>query len=716
MNSNINNKNKIQKNSKINHTSSKPVKKMILWTRVKNSKSTSPHIKQDTNPNLGGKKIIKQNHSGQRVKNNSKEKSTLSPLLKPKEVTNYIKNRNYLNNSKISTSKILTSQVTSFQSNSNEENKSSSKFGDSNSKKSDKKPRFFNNIKFRKYINMNYSLNNNNSNNNNSNNNVNINSSEYHINNTYKYFQASNGINLRKKNKNKINCVTDNTHIFLNPSKKSVNKKKSSKEKEQKKTTISKKSLYIFPSQMTNPQSQRSKKLLSSSLHQLTSDNLNEKNNIWNKIQKNSFSDRFNENDFEKMKILEKENSKLKNENNELIKINKDLKILVNKLENEILEIKSVIKDNLNLFLQPEKDMIKKSYNDFIEQIEKEKINISKILNYQQKQNINREKASKTKEDNFNYKNTNIDENNLIKDRRNDFRNFKKNFLELFNQVNTSNIILNGNPTGNDPLKNILNSFCCYMDNIMNKLEDNYIKLNKKEKNLEKNETRFDKYINNFSEVCIINLYYQFVIMQLFNVSFFERQHCYYCFSILDYILSSPFMIIKNNDYIKENIEKINNLIEVYKKVNEEYVNKFTEQTFFYLNNYIKLFNIIINNKIYINNNIKIDLDTFNKNTEILFDKDDKKQKVYFDMINNLLETIQKCKIECDKEKLFEKKIKAKNKINLIKLSGDNYDKISNVSNASSKIIDNYSEKPSFYGFLKSEECPPDMSFDDEEL
>ena len=467
---------------------------------------------------------------------------------------------------------------------------------------------------------------------------------------------------------------------------------------------------------MTNPQSQRSKKLLSSSLHQLTSDNLNEKNNIWNKIQKNSFSDRFNENDFEKMKILEKENSKLKNENNELIKINKDLKILVNKLENEILEIKSVIKDNLNLFLQPEKDMIKKSYNDFIEQIEKEKINISKILNYQQKQNINREKASKTKEDNFNYKNTNIDENNLIKDRRNDFRNFKKNFLELFNQVNTSNIILNGNPTGNDPLKNILNSFCCYMDNIMNKLEDNYIKLNKKEKNLEKNETRFDKYINNFSEVCIINLYYQFVIMQLFNVSFFERQHCYYCFSILDYILSSPFMIIKNNDYIKENIEKINNLIEVYKKVNEEYVNKFTEQTFFYLDNYIKLFNIIINNRIYLNNNIKLDTDIFIKNTNILFNKDEHKQKVYLDMINDLLEKIKKNNFDLNTERLFEKKIAAKNKVNMIKLNGDNCDLISSLSNTSSKIIDNYSEKPSFYGYLKSEECPPDMSFEDEDM
>ena len=77
---------------------------------------------------------------------------------------------------------------------------------------------------------------------------------------------------------------------------------------------------------------------------------------------------------------MEKENKNLKKENAELNKKNKELKILVNKLENEILEIKSVIKDNLNLFLQPEKDFMNKSYKDIFEQIEKEKLNISKII------------------------------------------------------------------------------------------------------------------------------------------------------------------------------------------------------------------------------------------------------------------------------------------------------------------------------------------------
>ena len=121
--------------------------------------------------------------------------------------------------------------------------------------------------------------------------------------------------------------------------------------------------------------------------------------------------------------------------------------------------------------------------------------------------------------------------------------------------MNTSNTTLNGYPSGSDSLKNILNSFCFYMDNIMNKLEENYINISKNDKNREMNENKYDKYINNLSEVYLINIYYQFVIMQLFLVSFFERQHSYYCFSILDYILSSPFKL--RTMIILKNIQKI---------------------------------------------------------------------------------------------------------------------------------------------------------------
>ena len=198
---------------------------------------------------------------------------------------------------------------------------------------------------------------------------------------------------------------------------------KISKDKLPKKGTISKKALNISPSPKNNNQSSHfSKKLLSGSLNQLTSDNINEKNNNWNQVQKISFSDRIFEGDNEKIKNLEKENEKLKKENDELNRKNKELIILVNKLENEILEIKSVIKDNLNMFLQPEKDMINKSYNELSGQIEKEKENISKILNQlQQKENSNIETESKSREDNLNI---NINNKNLLNEGRNNFRIF----------------------------------------------------------------------------------------------------------------------------------------------------------------------------------------------------------------------------------------------------------------------------------------------------
>ena len=105
-NTNNNNILKIKSNSKINSTSSKPIKKMVLWIHKQNSKSSSPHSKQVINSNLQIKKLIKSNDSGKKLKDNSKEKNTSSPSIKTKDITNLTKNRNYLDNSKINTNKI----------------------------------------------------------------------------------------------------------------------------------------------------------------------------------------------------------------------------------------------------------------------------------------------------------------------------------------------------------------------------------------------------------------------------------------------------------------------------------------------------------------------------------------------------------------------------------------------------------------------------------
>ena len=712
---------------------------MVLWTRINNSKSTSPHLKEKSNGQK--KKIPKTSKCTKKEKEYlnpiQNEKKVLSPTIISKDNLNPNNKRNYLNYTRITASKV-NAQGTSFQSNSNEEDKSSSKNNDSNKKK-DKEYHYINNIKYKKKININYSPNGNSANN--------INSSEFHINNTYKYFQSTNEMNLKKKD-NKTNCITDN-NIFLNASKKSISKNKKSLNKEQKKYNNSKKK--ISPNHIQQISSNSNSNKLNNSIN--IKNNLNSLNNNTNisytifnqckrnvnsipssqKLKKNTYNEILNDsnsdkkrkieinsnsiynksNSLEKIKNLELENKKLKKENNILIQKNKELKILVSKLENEILEIKSVIKENLNQFIEPQNDLINKTYKQIMEQINKQKENLTKILNYK-KTNISTDDIEKTKDESLN------NQKSILNDERNNFRTFKKNFFEFFNHVNVSNISINGYSGGNDPLKNTLSSFCSFMDNILNKLEDKFINIDKKQtKNKDNNENNYinSNYINNFSEICLINLYYEYIIMQLFIVSFFERQHCYYCYSIIDYILISPFAIIKNNNYIKEFTKKINNIIIVYQKINEEYINRFTEQNIFYLDNYIKLFNIVINNKIGLVNNVKIDNEVFEKNTNILFNNNKNMQNWYLDMINNLLEKIKKNGGNQSLEKFFEQnKNKTKNKINMIKINGENIERISNVSNCSSKIIDNYSEKPSFYGFLKNDDIPPDMSFGDDDI
>ena len=127
----------------------------------------------------------------------------------------------------------------------------------------------------------------------------------------------------------------------------------------------------------------------------------------------------------EKIKYLEEENKKLKNENHSLFQTNKELKILVNKLENEIVELKSVIKDNLNQFLQPQNDLVNKSYKQIMEQIEKQKANLTKILNNQKSNTSIEETDSKSKNE---YKNP---QKSNIYNARNSYKLFKKTSLNF---------------------------------------------------------------------------------------------------------------------------------------------------------------------------------------------------------------------------------------------------------------------------------------------
>ena len=119
------------------------------------------------------------------------------------------------------------------------------------------------------------------------------------------------------------------------------------------------------------------------------------------------------------------------------------------------MEIKSVIKENLNQFLQPQNDLVNKNYKQIMEQIEKQKETLIKILNYK-KSSVTIEQIEKTKDESIN------NQKNILKDQRNNYRLFKKNFFEFLNHVNISNSNVNGYSGDNDPLKNTLNSFCFF--------------------------------------------------------------------------------------------------------------------------------------------------------------------------------------------------------------------------------------------------------------
>ena len=314
-------------NSNINNTSSKPIKKMVLWTRINNSKSASPHLKENANTqhknNIKVKDCKKVKESINLFHN---EKKILSPTVKTKDASNFSNNRNYLNYTRLTTNKILNSQgggSGSFQSNSNEEDKNNSKINESSNKKKEKDTQFINNIKYKKNININYCQNDINTNN--------INSSEFHINKTYKYFQSTNEGTLKKK-ENKSNCITDN-NVLINQSKNIITKKKISLDnKGKKKLNNSKKKLspnntHNAHKHQISPTSNKINTMNNSNINNSLNNNKNISYTIFNqckrnmnsisstqKLNKNTYNEVLNDSNFlNNKKSIEKIN---KNKNN----------------------------------------------------------------------------------------------------------------------------------------------------------------------------------------------------------------------------------------------------------------------------------------------------------------------------------------------------------------------------------------------------------------
>ena len=730
-------------------STSKPIKKMVLWTRTANSKSSSPYKKDKSKYIIENKhKIIDVNNS--KIENESEINNvSVSDNNSPQKSTNMSQKQKKNNCSRISSNEKRINSSNSAKSNFDKNYKIKIKTHNLLSNCGEKgkyiktciEKNTFNNI------NANYNITDASLNNNI------INNSEYHTTGTFKYFQSSNGLNL-KKTKQKHNKKTQKKYI---ENKFSLDKKYKNNASQQRITPKNKVHLHKI--------SPNYNKICNSSNNGSRSNGINSENkdkkisikslkgiqNTQNNTKNKYINDIINENDDsnelmtlknssdvgENINNLKEENVLLRQENKKLIKENKELKRTLSNLENEVIELKIVLKDNMNFFIKPQDDLIKKIYGNFFEEIEKFKNDSKSILNY------NTKIFTFEDNDNGNTKNLNEIKDNikkekeLINNNRNNFNFFKKSFFEYFNHVCTTNDNINGNSkANNDPLKIILNSFCCFMDNIVNKIENLFSNLDKiktktnTSQNLNGcnliNEEYICNFKNNYCEICFLNLYYEYIIMLMFIVSFFERQHSSYCYSIIDYIMESPFLILKNNEYIKKYTNKINAIFDCYKIINEEYINQFTKQNIFYLDQYIKLFSEIIFNVTNSNESVSINNESFLKNTNILFDNEKKTQEIYLAKVNELMELINKGNKKKEKERnvdinnpdiilLKHLTNNNRNKINTIKLPGSNMERMSNISNNSSKVIENYSDRPSFIGFIGSDDVPPDMSFDEDE-
>ena len=732
-------------------STSKPIKKMVLWTRTTNSKSFSPHDKDKSKHNNQIKNKLGNINNCKNQNENEINNASISENSPQKNI-NFSQKQNKNNSSRVSSNDRNINSSNSAKSNFDKNYKIKIKkhnllnpcndkgnYIKTSTENKNEKNTLINNI------NANYNITDTSLGNN-----V-INNSEYHTTGTFKYFQSSNGLNLKKtkqkNNKKKQKKSGENKLSLEKKYKNNVSQQKITPKNKPHLHKISPNNNKICNSSNNgsrnnfNNDENKDKKTAIKSLKGMQNIQINKNNKIINDII--SEDDDSNEvatlkNNYDvngNINNLKEENELLKQENQKLITENKELKRSLTNLENEITELKIVLKDNLNYFIKPQDSLIKKIYKKFFDEIEKFKNDSKSILNYNTKiftfeddENDDTKRANEIKE---NIKK----EKELINDKRNNFNHFKKNFFEYFNHICTTNINVSGNSkTNNDPLKIILNSFCSFMDNIVNRIDNIFTSIDKIKtknntiKNLKDfnsiNEEYLCNFKNNYCEICFLNLYYEYIIMQMFIVSFFERQNSSYCYSIIDYIMESPFLILKNNKYIKEYSNKIAKIFDCYKIINEEYINQFTKQNIFYLDQYIKLFTELIFNINRSNESISVSNDSFLKNTNVLFDNEKKTQEVYLSKINQLMELInkgnknkeKKCNINmANPDIIVIDNLKNKSKINTIKLPGNNMERMSNISNSSSKVIENYSEKPSFIGFIGNDDVPPDMSFDEDE-
>lgn len=256
---------------------------------------------------------------------------------------------------------------------------------------------------------------------------------------------------------------------------------------------------------------------------------------------------------------LKEENAKLKNELTTLKNAYNNLMELFKKSN-----VNSIIEEN-KLLLNVNKELNDKLHKQFqhISRLNNKinKIENNEIYTFDNDESDNNSIIINNNNSNSNYiNNHNNDEMNTIHET---FMNFKKHFNTFFtetsNTISLNNECLYFNQIHKEHLKSTLNSFYCFMEEIINPFIYNVqIKLNNN------NEYNCIKNLElNFLEVCAINLYYENLLFELFNHCLYENKRNVY----LSQLICNAMFVYKNE--VDVNGNNVDNIISSLDKMSK---------------------------------------------------------------------------------------------------------------------------------------------------
>ena len=255
---------------------------------------------------------------------------------------------------------------------------------------------------------------------------------------------------------------------------------------------------------------------------------------------------------------LTEENKKLKKENEFLKETINKIKDLVNSIEGLLISKQNEILYNENQkFIEINKELSE----NIGASIEKFSNLHTKLLNIENKV--------------YTFDDSNCDNSQLSEiesENKKNFQVFRTKFSDYFYDI--SNMPqkyfskFNLSLAHIDSLKSCLNSFCCFMDEIVDVVLSNI-----EDKN---------RFIKNYLEMSFINVYYEKIIFEMFNHSLYENKRMVLNTFLIEHLITLNKEVAKindkiNNDIYSEELDCIQNKLNSFDQNIDDYVNSLSK-------------------------------------------------------------------------------------------------------------------------------------------